>query len=299
MSLHLFQNGIIDINRKQRTVKMKPCMFIFCFFVASSFAHSQITRQDDEQSLQESAARLIGPDELREKGDRVILGAERTVELDLRTFHSSIQSFVSVLQTEKRVAGRGWSIDKSDYLDWKNAIDKAVSRRLELVQESKGMKVASDDFWKKVVESEVAAEKELGEMLQRVLPPDQQDNFLIEHSKDLGVSILTSMIFRDKAKLEPKTFETLQQTRKSSFALQVGAISGKPIPPGKFLAFQRAFIACLTPEQFDVLLVLTGRKDSDTSLEEHMSSRVALAEREHLLEAIPALKKYVKTAASK
>jgi hypothetical protein len=268
--------------------------------VSSSFVHSQVTLQVEERPFQESEARLLGPDELRDQRDSVVLlSSQQSVELNLRTFYGSIQSFVSVLQSEKRVTGRGWSIDKSDYRIWKDAIEKAVSRRLALVQEAKGMKAASDDFWKKVVETEVKSEKELTEMLQHVLPPDQQDSFLLEHSKGLGVSILTSVIFSEKAKLEPRIIDGLVQTKKNSLTLQLDAMNGKPIPPGKFLALQRTFIACLTPEQFDILLVLSGRKDVDISLEEHLSSRVALAEREHLLDAIPALKKYVKTAANK
>ena len=277
---------------------MKTCMFLFCFFLGNAFAHCQVIREVEE-SAQEVPARLVGPDDLGERGNGATLGSVASVELNLRTFHRSIQSWVSVLQTEKRMAGRGWSVERSEFQDWKSAIDKAISKRQELVDEAKLVNVDSDDFWKKVIDYEIAAERELSDMLQNVLPPDQQDNFLIEHSKELGVCILTSRMFSDQAKLDRKTIEMLLQIRKDSFVFQANAIRGKPVPPGKFLALQRAFIASLTPDQFGVLLVLTGRKDSDTSLEEHMSSRISKEERVHLVEAIPALKKYVKASGNK
>jgi hypothetical protein len=281
---------------KVRIVEMKEKLFVVLFILTSiNFAQGQVA----PQLPPDFGPRLPGPNELNALQDTVLVEPGRpSVELALRAFYRSIQSFVSVLESEKRVAGRGWAIGKSDYEVFKNAVSKAVEKRSELFREATGIKEeTSDDFWKKVVDAEIASEKELTAMLEQVLDPDQQESFFIEHSRDLSLTILTSATFREKANLDQRTVDTLSQIKKNFLTVHAAIVNGKPMPPGKLISVSRDFIACLKPEQLDIFLVLTGRKDADISLEEHISYRMGSEERRHFLDAIPALKKFVKTDA--
>jgi hypothetical protein len=283
---------------------MKKLMLMF-LFSSSAFGiaetSGQVTEVPSFGSLPQSPyygvpQRLVSPEELQQRdGIMTAMGSELTPEQLLESFYFNTTSFVKVLQAEKRVSGRGWTIRAADFPEWKNAIDKASKQRLELAKEARNLKASSDEFWKKVFDSEITAEKDLCEMLQSVFSPDEQDSFLIDHGRELSTSILTSPMFRDKAKLDTKQYDSLVKAQRDHFAFKVQASSGKPIPQVRIRSVGRAFVTPLTPEQFGVWIELTGRKDPSISLEEHLTSRVDATERGYLIEAMPELRKYVKT----
>lgn len=280
---------------------MKKFVVVLYFLGSVSFGITQSSGQVTDTPSLESLPqqKLQNAKELQEQTGAIRIGTESTSEQVLDYFYFNTQSFVKVLQAEKRVAGGSWAVQQSDYSEWKNAIDKATKRRLELAKESKSLDRLSDEFWAKVFDAEITAEKDLGEMLQSVLPPNELDNFLVEHAKELGTSILTSPIFRDRASLDSKQYDALVRVKKDHFAITVRIGSEKSVLPARLQAMRREFVLPLTAEQFGVYMELTGRKDPSISLEEHMTSRIDATQRGYLIDAIPGLRKYVKTSATK
>lgn len=215
-----------------------------------------------------------------------------TLDAQLMSFYQQVPSLINVLLSEKRLSGNGWNIPKEDRLAWAKAIQGCDAKRTELRRESQVAKEPHDLFWKKVFDTELDIEKEVADLLWTILPPDEQDRFLIEHSKDLGVSVLSSRSFLNVAKLDRRVEESIKQKKRKAFELTVKSIKGTEVKPYEGAAVMNSLMADFSPSQFKLVLVLQGRMDTSESIEEGLG-RLSEPERDFAIRNIPSLKSLV------
>jgi len=190
---------------------------------------------------------------------------------------------------ESRISGNGWALDPSDRKEWNAGIEKALSKRQAFLDEAASLTRTTDEFWSRVFDSELDSQVELEHVLTSAMPPHEVEAFMIEHYKDLGDCLISSTIFRDKAKIDGKTYKSLVANRRKGLEVMSNMVRGKS-QPGSLQ--QIGSSRELDPEQLRLLFVLQGRMESDMSLEKHFEI-VSQSERDWFINGSPKLREYL------
>lgn len=228
----------------------------------------------------------LGPSLQFENGAKI--SESLSPPLELAGFYGSIKSLTSVMRVS-RISGKGWTLDRTVRLEWKQAVEKALSRRQAFGDEAAKLTKTADEFWSRVIDSELESQIELEEVLVSTLPPHEVDAFVIEHYKDLGEWVISSTIFRDKAKIDGATYKSLVASRRKGLEVVSNMVRGKPQPGSlQEVGSSRG----LDPEQLRLLFVLQGRMESNMSLEEHFEL-VSQTEREWFVSRSPKLRDFL------
>ena len=188
-----------------------------------------------------------------------------------------------------RVAGRGWSLPQSDRKAWNKGIEIALAKREAFMDEAAKLSESTDEFWSRVITSEMESQRELESILEEALPPDEVEAYITEHARDLGECIISSKAFFKKAKVDEKIQKTMEENRRKGLEVMKNMVQGKP-SPGSLSVMSN--IKDLEAEQVRLLLVLQGRMESNTTLEDHFAI-VSEQERDFFINNVPKLREYL------
>jgi len=208
--------------------------------------------------------------------------------LEIHGFYGAIRSLTGVMRGS-RISGKGWALEPTDRVEWNGAVEKALLKRQSFVDEAAKLKETTDEFWSRVLDSELKSQVELEQVLKSALPPHEVETFIIEHYKDLGDCLISSTIFRDNAKIDEKTYKSLLANRRKGLEVMSNMVRGKS-QPGNLL--QIGSSRDLEPEQLRLLFVLQGRMESSMTLEKHFEL-ISKTERDFFINGSPKLREYL------